>query len=211
MLGGQLPLFGHEEPACDRSFARLSRRALGAGAWIDYAPGWVSGHAALFEQLARTVAWRSMQERIYDRVVEAPRLFAAMLADAPGHPLLESMQTAFALRYGERFPRISMALYRDGRDGVAWHGDRIARRMDTALVATVSLGTPRRFLLRPHGGGDSIALTLGFGDLLVMGGTCQRTYQHCIPKVARAEPRIAIMFRPDWAANYDVHRATADG
>jgi alkylated DNA repair dioxygenase AlkB len=61
------------------------------------------------------------------------------------------------------------------------------------------VGGQRRFLLRPYGGGHSIALNLGWGDLLVMGGTCQRTWQHCLPKVAHAEPRIAIMFRPSWA------------
>jgi alkylated DNA repair dioxygenase AlkB len=81
---------------------------------------------------------------------------------------------------------------------VAWHGDYVARRMTEALVATVSVGAPRRFLLRPKGGGPSIALSLGEGDLLVMGGSCQRTWDHCVPKVKRAEPRIAIMFRPIW-------------
>jgi len=93
---------------------------------------------------------------------------------------------------------VSMAMYRDGRDSVAWHGDRIARKMNTALVATVSLGEPRKFLLRPYGGGGSIALTLGWGDLLVMGGTCQRTWQHSVPKTSHAGPRIALMFRPIW-------------
>lgn len=70
--------------------------------------------------------------------------------------------------------------------------------MEEALAATVSLGTPRRFLLRPTGGGASVALSLGWGDLLVMGGSCQRCYQHAIPKVARAEARIVVMFRPRW-------------
>jgi alkylated DNA repair dioxygenase AlkB len=92
-------------------------------------------------------------------------------------------------------------------DSVAWHGDYVAREMDRAIVATVSVGAPRRFLLRRKGGGKSIALSLGWGDLLVMGGTCQRTYQHAIPKVRRAEPRIAIMFRPDWATESRTERA----
>lgn len=63
------------------------------------------------------------------------------------------------------------------------------------------VGAPRKFLLRRAGGGPSRSLTLGWGDLLVMGGTCQRTYQHAIPKVARAAPRIALMFRPKWTAD----------
>jgi alkylated DNA repair dioxygenase AlkB len=108
------------------------------------------------------------------------------------------MRRALDRRYATAFERISLAYYRDGRDSVAWHGDYVARRMETALVATVSVGAPRRFLLRPHGGGRSIAYSIGWGDLIVMGGTCQRTWQHSVPKVARAEPRIAIMFRPIW-------------
>ena len=82
------------------------------------------------------------------------------------------------------------------RARVAWHGDYVARRMPQALVATVSVGEPRTFLLRKTGGGRSMALKLGWGDLLVMGGSCQRTFQHAIPKAARAGSRIAIMYRP---------------
>jgi alkylated DNA repair dioxygenase AlkB len=73
--------------------------------------------------------------------------------------------------------------------------------LPSALVATVSVGAPRRFLLRPNTGGTSLSFSLGRGDLLVMGGSCQRTWQHAVPKSRRVgdEPRIAIMFRPDWA------------
>ncbi|MBA3548666.1 MAG: alpha-ketoglutarate-dependent dioxygenase AlkB [Nannocystis sp.] len=108
------------------------------------------------------------------------------------------MQRALDLRHDTCFERISVALYRDGRDGVAWHGEYIARRMHEALAATVSLGAPRKFLPRPTGGGTSMSLSLGRGDLLIMGGTIQRTYQHSISKVAHADPRIVLMFRPVW-------------
>ena len=68
-------------------------------------------------------------------------------------------------------------------------------------MATVSVGAARKLLIRPTGGGTpSRALSLGCGYFFVMGGGCQRTHQHAIPKVARAEPRIAIMFRPLWEA-----------
>jgi alkylated DNA repair dioxygenase AlkB len=195
----QLTLLGHEEPAFDASFTKLERTELARGAFVDYAPGWVSGHAELFEHLIATTAWRSLEEPMYDRVVAVPRLIAVLPEDGPGHPLLDAMREALCRRYDEPFARTTLALYRDGRDSVAWHGDRVARRMDRALVATVSLGGPRRFLLRPYGGGASLAWSIGLGDLLVMGGSCQRTWQHAIPKVARAEPRIAIMFRPIWS------------
>jgi alkylated DNA repair dioxygenase AlkB len=198
VLRGQLSLLGHDEPAFDATFAAMRRIELAAGAWIDYAQGWLQGDAAVFDHLAQTTRWRTSEERMYDKIVQVPRLYAALPADGPGHPLLESMRAVLSQHYGQEFCRVSMALYRDGKDSVAWHGDRVARRMPDALVATVSAGGHRRFLLRPYGGGRSIAFNLGSGDLIVMGGSCQRTWQHCIPKTARAEPRIAIMFRPRW-------------
>lgn len=137
---------------------------------------------------------------MYDRTLEVPRRFAILDAPERLSPIFEEMRRALDARYDARFVRLSAALYRDGRDSVAWHGDSIARRMESALVATISVGAPRKFLLRPVGGGRSIAFTLGWGDLLVMGGSCQRTWQHSMPKVARADPRIAIMFRPSWTA-----------
>jgi alkylated DNA repair dioxygenase AlkB len=199
MVARQLSLLGNEPIAFDRRFAKLERTPLARGAWIDYAPGWVSGEAALFEALLGSTAWRSVEEPMYDKIVPVPRLVAMLPHDGPGHPLLEAMRKALSRRYRQEFTRVSLAFYRDGSDSVAWHGDRVARRMDEALVATVSLGGPRRFLLRPYGGGASLSWSLGLGDLLVMGGSCQRTWQHAIPKVAHGHPRIAIMFRPTWA------------
>ena len=105
-------------------------------------------------------------------------------------------------RYGTVFDRLGFALYRDGRDSVAWHGDQVARDLPEALVATVSLGEPRLFALRPKGGGRAVRYHLGHGDLVVMGGTCQRTWDHAVPKVARAGPRVSVMFRPAWASRF---------
>ena len=137
---------------------------------------------------------------MYDRTVDVPRLVAGLPEDGPGHPAIETMRAALSARYGTALPNVSLGYYRDGRDSVAWHGDYVAREMDEALVATVSLGQPRRFLLRPKGGGGgpSIAFSLGWGDLLVMGGSSQRTWQHAVPKVAHADPRLSVMFRPTW-------------
>ena len=194
----QLSLLGHERPALDAKFATLNRVELARSAWVDYAPGWVEGHATLFDELARTIAWRAGEDVMYDRVVQVPRLFAVLPADGPLHPLIAPMQDALRVRYGEVFSRVSLALYRDGRDSVAWHGDRVARTLPSAYVATISLGAPRRFLMRPFGGWTPLAYNLGWGDLLVMGGSCQRTWQHCVPKVRQAQPRIALMLRPVW-------------
>lgn len=195
----QLGLFARSaSPAFDATFARLVRTDLADGAWVDYAPGWVAGQDSLFDALERTTAWRTDRRWMYERMVDTPRLVASLPDDGPGDPLLLAMSAALSARYRETFRRITLALYRDGDDSVAFHGDTVARDMDVAMVATVSLGAPRRFLLKPAAGGRSLSFSLGGGDLLVMGGTCQRTWRHAIPKVRQAASRIAVMFRPTW-------------
>jgi alkylated DNA repair dioxygenase AlkB len=200
----QLDLFAAVAPAFDGGFAAIRRHELADGAWVEHQPGWVRGHDALFDELERTIDWRRERRRMYDRTVDVPRLVAGLprSGDRVDHELVEAMRAALSARYGEAFVRATAALYRDGKDSVAWHGDTTARDLPRALVATVSLGAARRFLLRPAGGGASIAFALGGGDLLVMGGSCQRTWRHSIPKVASAGPRIALMFRPRWGESY---------
>jgi alkylated DNA repair dioxygenase AlkB len=195
----QLGLFDGGAPAFDRGFARLERTYLSADAWFDFAPTWLTGHDALFATLLESVHFRREKRQMYERIVEVPRLIAALPADGPIPPIVEDARLALSERYGEALARISLGYYRNGEESVAWHGDYVARKLPEALVATLSVGARRRFLLRPKGGGASVALTLGAGDLLVMGGSCQRTFEHSIPKVRSAGPRIAIMFRPVWA------------
>jgi alkylated DNA repair dioxygenase AlkB len=196
----QRSLFGGGEPGIDPELAGLRRQALDADAWVERLPGWVTGERALLEALIAGTRWRHERRQMYDRIVDVPRLVATLPADGPGHPLVAGMRAALERRYATRFPHVTLGLYRDGNDSVAWHGDRVARHMAEALVATVSLGEPRRFLMRPAGGGAGIAFHLGWGDLFVMGGACQRTWQHAVPKLTApaSGPRLAIMFRPDW-------------
>src|SRR5581483_6331006 len=148
--------------------------------------------------------WHHEERRMYDKVVATPRLLGGVVGrDGPGHPILEAMREALSARYGEAFVRVSLALYRDGRDSVALHGDTVARDMlEPTHVATVSLGGTRRLLMKPAAGGRSVEFVLRGGDLYVMGGTAQRTWRHGIPKVAAAEPRIVVMFRPRWGERY---------
>ena len=151
------------------------------------------------DELVRGTTWRQERRHMYERTVDVPRLVASIPDDGPGHPLLERIRELLSAHYATAFARVSMGYYRDGADSVAWHGDYVARESDElTLVATVSLGAPRRFLMRPRGGGRSVPFTLGRGDLFVMGGLCQRTWQHAVPKVAHALPRLAVMFRPIW-------------
>ncbi len=198
----QLDLFAAPVMAFDAGFSGMRRYELAYGAWVDHHPGWVAGHDALFDDLERGLDWKAERRRMYDRTVDVPRLYADVPAVGAGQPFIEQLRRALSARYGEELVRLMAALYRDGHDSVAWHGDRIARTMLHALVATVSLGEPRRFLMKPAEGGRSIAFSAGRGDLIVMGGTCQRTWRHAIPKVAHAGPRIALMFRPAWFQAY---------
>jgi alkylated DNA repair dioxygenase AlkB len=185
-----------------RLAATVTRRPLTAGAWVDVARDWLPCADDVFAALVRDVPWRAERRPMYDRVVEVPRLLHTYLAGQQlPHPALTSAREALSAHYlpelGEPFVTAGCCYYRDGHDSVAWHGDRIGRgdRHDT-MVAIVSVGDPRRLALRPRGGGASIAVTMGHGDLVVMGGSCQRTWEHAVPKVAAAGPRLSVQFRP---------------
>ena len=192
-LTWQPSLLGGDRPAFDPVLAGVEHRDLGSGAWCDLLAGWVTGDSALFEAVADVAPWAEHERPMYDRTVVEPRLTTRVWDDPPDP--LPGMAAALSRRYGCDLSTISANLYRDGRDSVAWHGDRVGRRRSQTVVAIVSLGAPRRFLLRPVGGGPSLRLTPGSGDVLVLGGTCQRTWQHSVPKCASAGPRISIMFR----------------
>jgi alkylated DNA repair dioxygenase AlkB len=183
--------------------AGSGRTALAGGAWVELHRNWAGGSDQLFGRLTECVPWRAERRQMYDRVLDVPRLVAFYeVGDAWPDPQIElirrALNAAYSSELGESFQTIGMCLYRDGGDSVAWHGDTIGRsRTEDTMVAIVSLGTPRRFLLRPRGGGKSLARDVGRGDLLVMGGSCQRTWEHSVPKHARSSgPRISLQFRP---------------
>ncbi len=184
-------------PRVGPGLAHVRRRQLGRGAWIDHVTGWLEGSDALLDACVDGLDWGQRTERIHGQDLLQPRLTARVWVGALPSDLavLDHAAAALGARYGVRFVTIGANLYRDGRDSVAWHGDRGHRERRTATVATVSLGHPRTFRLRPAEGGPSIALTLGRGDLLVMGGTCQRTWKHAVPKVACAGARVSLGFR----------------
>jgi alkylated DNA repair dioxygenase AlkB len=207
----QASLFDAEPPggvatsqlgALDRS----ARVRLSHGAWVDLVPGWLSGADDLFERLVESVPWRAERRWMYDQVVAVPRLLCHYGAGEPlPDPVLAGARRALDEHYrgelGESLCTAGLCLYRDGRDSVAWHGDTSGRRVRETIVAIVSLGTPRALMLRPRraaGDTQTRRYLVGHGDLLVMGGTCQRTWEHAVPKTARATgPRISVQFRPE--------------
>ncbi|WP_132993115.1 alpha-ketoglutarate-dependent dioxygenase AlkB [Gordonia zhaorongruii] len=202
--GLQASLFdaGTDEPALAPLRTAVRRTDLSDGAWVDFRPGWMQGSVDVFDTLHTSVPWRAEERRMYDTTLPVPRLMAHYLQeDALPHRLLDDARDALSDHYGDVLPggfaTAGLCLYRDGADSVAWHGDRIGRgRSHDTLVAILSLGAPRPLLLRPRGGGPSRKFVLGSGDLLVMGGSCQRTWDHAVPKVHGAGPRISVQFRP---------------
>jgi alkylated DNA repair dioxygenase AlkB len=192
-----------DEPACGPLGRSVRRTTLAHGAWVDIRPGWMSGATVLFDRLRDTVPWREERRRMYERVVDVPRLLCFYAEGEPlPDPALLAARDALTEHYWpdlrEPLCTAGLCLYRDGRDSVAWHGDRIGRgSTEDTVIAILSLGTPRALLLRPRGGGPALRHELGHGDLLVMGGSCQRTWEHAVPKTTRATgPRISVQFRP---------------
>jgi alkylated DNA repair dioxygenase AlkB len=191
------------EASLGRLTGCIRRHELTHGAWVDHLPGWVRGSEIVLETLLHEVEWQAERRQMYDGQVDVPRLLRWYGEhEALPHEVLTEARRRLTDHYagelGEPFVTTGMCLYRTGRDSVAWHGDTRGRssRHDT-MVAIVSFGAPRPLLLRPRGGGASLRFPLGHGDLIVMGGSCQRTWEHAIPKTARpVGPRVSVQFRP---------------
>jgi alkylated DNA repair dioxygenase AlkB len=186
------PLAGH-----------VRRDGLANGAWVDVRPGWLTQAGDLFARLVDEVPWRAERREMYDRVVDVPRLLCFygeqdVLPDPALDQGRDQLSEYYRRELGEPFVTAGLCLYRDGRDSVAWHGDTVGRgSSEDTMVAIVSLGSPRALTLRPRGGGSARRYELGHGDLIVMGGSCQRTWEHAVPKTSRpVGPRISVQFRP---------------
>ena len=193
-----------EEPTFGALAGSARRTTLARGAWVELCPGWLAGSGAVFARLVETLPWRGEKRHMFDKVVAVPRLLCFYGEDAPlPDPVLTAAREALSAHYGpelgEPFRTAGLCLYRDGRDSVAWHGDTTGRgRTEDTMVAILALGTPRPLLLRPRAGGSRpLRFEVGHGDLLVMGGSCQRTWEHAVPKTAQpVGPRISVQFRP---------------
>jgi alkylated DNA repair dioxygenase AlkB len=205
-LSWQGSLFDGAAPVEPLSFDRVVRHRLDERSWLDEVTGWLPDHGEVFDLLLAEAPWRQRERRMYDRTVLEPRMVAGWsgpsLPDLP--PRLAELRAALSGHYRLDFDSVHVNLYRDGRDGVAWHGDTVRKTLHDPLVATVSLGERRRFLLRPGTSGPATrTFTPGGGDLLVMGGACQHEWQHTVPKTARAGARMSITLRHSaegWAA-----------
>jgi alkylated DNA repair dioxygenase AlkB len=194
----QVSLFGSaEEPAVDDTFAGLRRIDLDGTSWLDHVPGWLSGEQGVFDHLVDALDWRQRTVTMWERRLPEPRLTAWWTPDQGAEvlPMLAAARQVLSTRYAEAFDSIGFNCYRDGEDSVAWHGDRHRLYIDDPVVAIVSVGAARPLRLRPRGGGSAHSFDLGRGDLFVMGGACQHDWEHGVPKVRAAEPRISITYR----------------
>lgn len=194
-------LLGAQGPTIDDSVT-VTRLELDDTSWVDLGRAWLRGADTLLDALVATVPWRQGRRHMYGRMVDDPRLsrWYPESEELP-HPALAQIRAALSDRYGVPFASVGLNYYRDGRDSVAPHRDRELRDVDDSRVAIVTLGAARPFLIRPRDGGRSRDVRPGSGDLLVMGGRTQADWEHAVPKVRSAGPRVSISLR--WAAAPD--------
>ena len=191
-------LFDGLESAGPRlSFETLRRDPLDERSWLDVVPGWVPDHGELFERLLDIAPWQQRTRQMWDNEVLEPRLVASWRTGEQLPAEVVELIEPLSARYGVDFDSCLINLYRDGSDAVAWHADTVRKVLRDPLVATVSLGARRSFLLKPAEGGPvARRYAPGGGDLLVMGGACQHEWQHTVPKEPRgAGARMSVTMR----------------
>jgi alkylated DNA repair dioxygenase AlkB len=164
--------------------------------WITHVPGFLTSHQRMLADLAALDGvWEQRQRWMFDRRVDEPRLTGEYTDLSAAPALLAELAGALSEHLSVAYDRVWMNWYRDNNDGTGWHADRPAHKAPTAIVPVLSLGAPRRFLVRPYGGGPSTVFTPDGGDLIVMHGRCQRDWQHCVPKQkVPAGPRMSLNF-----------------
>lgn len=189
-------LFSGEFVAIDETFSTAVRHDLDSTSWVDVVPGWLSGDSVLMARLVDAVPFVQHQRWMYNQLFDEPRLTAEYpsVAEVP-EPFVHVIVAALSRQYGVPYDGLWLNLYRNHRDSTGWHGDWATCMRPLCVVPVLSLGARRRFLLKPRAGGRSTGFTVDGGDLVVMGGRCQRDWLHCVPKQARpAGPRVSLNF-----------------
>jgi alkylated DNA repair dioxygenase AlkB len=206
------------------ALATAERVWLDERSWVDVTRGWLPDADEVFAAVLGKANWFQGRVFRYERWVDEPRLSASSKGTvAELHPALVDAHRTIRREYGVDFPRPALALYRDGRDSVAFHCDRELRWLDDTVIGVLTLGAARPWLLRPRArrsdrDAPSSAATHDLhpasGDLLVMGGRCQADWHHAVPKVPRAVgPRVSLQWRwtsrrgrPETGPNYRAPR-----
>jgi len=191
--------------------AERERIQLDDGSWVDVWRGWLDGAPEMFDHLRENVKWQTSRLFRYDHFVEENRLgsFWRRGAALP-HPDLAQVHKTIQHRYNVEFNSFGMMQYRDGNDGQAFHRDTDMRWLDDTIIAILSLGARRPWLLRPRSvrntldavdglRGATHDLQPGNGDLIVMGGACQQNWEHSVPYMSKLGVGIRISLQWRWA------------
>jgi alkylated DNA repair dioxygenase AlkB len=186
--------------------APVERHQLDATSWVELVTGFVREPEAAFRAVHDGTDWQQAEVLRYDRYVPERRLGSGLRDDSSA--LLRQTSLHLASRYRERFSGVAAILYRTGDDFQGLHSDREMRWLDDTLIAIVVLGQRRPFVIRrraplaevvervPAGADpDDLVLLPGEGDLLVMGGACQRDWLHGVPAADTPHPRISLTWR----------------
>lgn len=165
----------------------------------------------IFETLKHDVKWRQPEITMFGRKVLSPRL-AAWYGDAeavyrysglenrplPWLPVLHELRQSLEHQQNQSFNSVLLNLYRDGNDAMGWHADDEPELGLQPVIASISLGAARRFLLRHRSDRslETLRLELGHGSLLVMDGTTQQHWKHAVPRIKKnVGARINLTFR----------------
>jgi alkylated DNA repair dioxygenase AlkB len=226
-IGGDM-----RRPADDLQIDRhsaIERIALAPSSWVEIIPGFVRDADAVFAELHDTLPWKQTEVLRYDHYVPERRLGAGVRPDSS--PMLRQTGLHLRSRFRVSFTGVAALLYRDGKDFQGLHSDREMRWLDETAIAIVVLGERRPFVLRsraaggvpvdrvPAGSGlDDLILMPGDGDMVIMGGACQRDWLHGVPEAETDRPRISLTWRwtsrggrPDTNPMYYDGRHFSDG
>ncbi len=189
--------------------AEVRRIALDEHSWVELVEGFVRVPSEEFAGVLADTAWGQTEVLRYDQYVPEQRLSAGLRSDS--RPLLRQTDLHLQATYRVPFEGVAAIQYRTGGDFQGLHSDRAMRWLDDTRVAIVVLGQRRPFVLRPRGNWtaslaerlpagehpDDVVLMPGEGDLLVMGGACQRDWLHGVPAFDTPNTRISLTWR--WA------------
>jgi alkylated DNA repair dioxygenase AlkB len=180
----------------DNDFTDVHRHDLDEHSWVEVVPGLIRTPELLFAQLLRDLEWSQRRRWVYNREVDEARLTAEYLQiDVVPSPSLLLLAQRLSTVYDLHYDGLWANLYRDQRDSTGWHRDWIACKRDICTVPVLTLGHPRRFLMKARAGGVSRRFTPDSGDLIVIRGRCQTDWLHAVPKQATpAAPRISVNF-----------------
>ena len=173
----------------------VERVRLDDTSWVDVIRGMIPDAQRVHDELVHSARWRNGRTYRYERWVADERRTASQ-SGTRRHPALIETENWLIRRYRVRFSGVALSEYRHGREALGFHRDRAMTWLDDTLVALLSLGAQRPWLMRPDPGRpeidpddafrDAIDLSPAGGDLLVMGGRCQRTWLHAVPPVDHA-------------------------